>query len=485
MREKTGRNGSTGGAGRGPGRGAAIRALALVLFGCALGAGCDERGIGGAPAAPRCTDPAGSDCCGNGIREGAEACDDANGSAGDGCLDDCSIARCPGGLVDPNDGCADLAGGSCDELPTDCGPADRACTIDPDELRRVVSFLADDAQEGRQNDSDASLRVQDYLVRELRTFALPGAADGGFRQPIERGTNLLARIPGSDPTTNEVVLVGAHYDHLGTRGDRVFHGATDDAAGVAAVLAVGRAIARLPRAPRRSVLLALWDREEDGLIGSGTYAPNPAVPLADTVAYLNFDIVGSAPLRGFRRNTVLVGLDTSPDFADLVARTVAGDPLVAAPLSNLFGQGRSDHEVFAGRGIPVLFFSDATGGCYHTPGDDESTVHYGKVLRSAWMGTRIVQALADGPTRPAFTRPGLPLFSDAVALRDLLRRSLCETGESGVGAAELAAVEQALATLDGIAAHGEEAFGGQDPVVVAQTALSMVELLTSLPCQRN
>ena len=437
------------------------------------------------PAFAACSSPDDADCCGNGIREGEESCDDANGSDADCCRADCTTA-CPDGLVDPNQGCATIGGGACEEIPASCGPEDRSCTLDPAALRRTVSFLADDAQEGRDNGSEGSRRSRDFIVRQLSTFAFPAAAGGTFYEEIPGGggTNVLARIPGSDPSNQEVVVVGAHYDHLGA-GAVVFNGATDNAAGVAAVLEVGRAIARLPRATRRSVILAFWDAEEDGLVGSNAWASAPTVPLAYVIAYVNFDIVGAAPVRGFRRNTVLVGLDTSPDLPDLVARVIGGDPLSVAPLSNIFGQERSDHAVFANKGVPLLFFSDATGGCYHTPGDDESIVHDTKVLRSAWMAARFVQELADGEGRPRFSAPGLPLFRDAVSLRDLIRRASCELGESGLGPQEVATYESAAASLDAIVARGEGAFSGDDSVAVAQTALGLVNLLSELPCQRN
>ena len=94
-------------------------------------------------------------------------------------------------------------------------------------------------------------------------------------------------------------MVGAHYDHLGSScptavaGDTICNGATDNATGVAATLAIGRAIAAQSKPPRRSVILAFWDREEDGLLGSQFYTQNPLVPLADTVGYVNFDIQGA------------------------------------------------------------------------------------------------------------------------------------------------------------------------------------------------
>ena len=106
-------------------------------------------------------------------------------------------------------------------------------------------------------------------------------------QPFPGGTNVVAVIPGTD-LADEYVVVGAHYDHLGNScrvppgspTDTICNGATDNATGVAAVLPIARSIAAQPTKPRRSVVLALWDSEEDGLLGSLFYVQNPLVPLA-------------------------------------------------------------------------------------------------------------------------------------------------------------------------------------------------------------
>jgi hypothetical protein len=355
-----------------------------------------------------------------------------------------------------------------------------------DEIEAVITYLADDAQEGRNNLTPASQRVQDFLIARLQTFALGGAAGGGFRQPFAQGTNLLARIPGADPAAHEPVVIGAHYDHLGTSGSVVFNGATDNAGGVAAVLAVGRALARRPVPLARPVVLALWDAEEDGLLGSAAYVANPVVPLADTVTYVNLDIVGSSPVQGFRRETFLVGLDTSSAFPALVDTLTPGDPLTVGGLSAIFGQGRSDYAPFLGAGVPILFFSDTTGGCYHTPGDDLATVHLGKALRTAWAAYRLVVALADAPGRPAFTpAQSLPVYHDAVVLRDALERGLCNAAASGLTPANVATVQGWIADLSPIVAAGPAAYTSSDAITVGLTAISAVNLLGSLPCQAN
>src|SRR5262249_39157566 len=155
--------------------------------------------------------------------------------------------------------------------------------------------------QGRDNDTPGSAEAQAAIIRRLRRVARPlgeGRGAEAFRQRFtlgdQTGANLLAVIRGRE-LPDEYVMVGAHYDHLGTRSDAngagrshgtprgaVCNGATDNAAGVSAVLAIGRALATAPRPPRRSVALALWDGEEDGLLGSLYYVNHPVVPLART-----------------------------------------------------------------------------------------------------------------------------------------------------------------------------------------------------------
>lgn len=363
--------------------------------------------------------------------------------------------------------------------------SDDDCTITGGEITDVIAYLADDAQEGRNNLSPASGRVKQYLIERLQAFAVGAAPGGGFEQPFAAGTNLIARIPAADPKVSETIVLGAHYDHLGIDGAAVYNGATDNAAGVAAVLAVGRALANLPTPPPRPIILALWDAEEDGLLGSTAYTASPAVALADTVAYVNIDIAGSNPVVGWRRETFVIGRDTSDAFPSLLAG-VGGDPLALQALGAIFGQGRSDYLPFLGARVPTLFFSDATGGCYHTVADDLGTVHVGKVLRTAWLIFRLVRALADTPARPTFRDQTPPVtFDDAVTLRAALERSLCDATGSGVQATQQATIADWITQLDAIVARGPAAFTDVDLGTVGQIAVNGVSLLASLPCQRN
>ena len=172
----------------------------------------------------------------------------------------------------------------------------------------------------RQQHAVVDRRSQNYIISRLKGYGATGlnstaTGDDRFRQPFTAGTNIVGIIPGTE-LPNEYVIVGGHYDHLGSacRGsgavDAICNGATDNGAGVAATIEVGHAIADLPGGPRRSVVIALWDGEEDGLLGSAYYTQHPLVPLAQTIAYVNFDIQGANLLPSLRSSSFAVGAET-------------------------------------------------------------------------------------------------------------------------------------------------------------------------------
>jgi len=114
-----------------------------------------------------------------------------------------------------------------------------------------------------------------------------------FRTEMVTSRNVLGFIEGSDAELkDEVVIIGAHLDHLGKRGDYIFNGASDNGSGSAAVLELAQAFALNPVKPKRSILFALWTGEEYGMLGSRYYTDHPYFPLEKTVAYLNMDVIG-------------------------------------------------------------------------------------------------------------------------------------------------------------------------------------------------
>jgi len=370
-------------------------------------------------------------------------------------------------------------------------------------LRTVTHRLASDALLGRDNDTPESARAQRFLVRRLERLGTgldaTRSGEDAYRQPFvqsgQTGTNLLAVIPGRE-IPDEYVIVGAHYDHLDTRstpdgkcaargtpGGAVCNGATDTAAGVAAVLTVGRAIRRLG-SPRRSVVLALWDAEEDGLLGSLYYVNHPLVPLAKTVAYVNFDILGSNLLPSLRTTSFAVGSETGGSILeDVVDAAVGADALDTRRLSFIFGQLRSDYANFVSHRVPTVFFSDATGACYHTTGDDFALVNFPKLRAQSRIAFRLVVALAETTTSPTFTPPdpALATYADAVVLNEVVHR----------GGADLALFppsDQALlqgtdAGLAAIVADGPAQFDAGDVSTLLGDAVQTLAALARLGCR--
>lgn len=346
-----------------------------------------------------------------------------------------------------------------------------------------LEALANDEMEGRDNQTDGSARAQSYLIDRLDDFAEP--IGGDMRHPFAQGVNLLAMLPGTD-LADEYVILGAHYDHLGhdcagvTAADDICNGATDNAASVAEVLEIGRRLARTP--VRRSIVLALWDAEEDGQLGSRAYVAAPAVPLDATTVYLNWDDQGSNLLPSLRDLTIVVGAETGgPNLVAATTAAIAASELAPVTFSLLFGQGRSDHAIFAGAGVPTAFSTDATSGCYHTVADDLSAVDLAKLGREIDQGEGLARRLADTDAPPNFT-PGTPAatFDDATSLLDLIHRAQVDIGL--FPEASQADVRSYITDLEAIVAAGRDAFDDDAVNRMLAGAVKVVDALTKVTC---
>ncbi len=217
---------------------------------------------------------------------------------------------------------------------------------------------------------------------------------------VRRGANVVGILPGADPAlADEAVVIGAHYDHLG-RVDGVVHpGADDNASGTAMVVGLARAFAAAGGAPR-TLVVALFGGEELGLLGSRHYVREPAVPLARTVAMVNFDMVG----RMREHRLVIAGGDSARGLADALAPA----PPTRVTLE-LRGNpwGASDHSLFYDAGVPVLFFTTGAHADYHTPSDTADKIDADAMAEIARIAAAAIERLAGG-ARPAYARVAPP-----------------------------------------------------------------------------
>ncbi|HRE88412.1 MAG TPA: M28 family peptidase, partial [Myxococcota bacterium] len=304
---------------------------------------------------------------------------------------------------------------------------------------------------------------QSEAARRLITDALTGCGYEVTRQQTAGpGINLLARLPTRPgPTRARILLLSAHYDHLGVVDGEVMNGADDNAAAVGSVVEVACHISKIETSAARpqhtvELLVALWDTEEPPYfltpdMGSAYFAANPTVPLTRLDAVLVLDLVGQGLWPGFPAHVVL-GAETSPELARAVAKTPsppglevleAGLHLVERVVTNPDRvQPWSDYHAFRERGVPVLFFSNGQGHHYHRPDDDFEKLDLDKLSRQTdWLKT-LVGGLLAAPDKPAFAPHERPEV-DQRAARRLIELALA----SGQSFFERASLEADLERL--------------------------------------
>ena len=371
---------------------------------------------------------------------------------------------------------------ACSDTSDNNGDADPG--FDPVAL---LTTLASDELMGRDNLTPDSVRVQELLVEQLSQFAEPVYPDregiAGYQQEFDVGTNIMALVPGGE-LADEYVMIGAHYDHLAecadaTPDDMICNGAGDNAAGVAAVFDIVRDIIE-SGVPRRSIIIALWDTEEDGLIGARRYVASPIFPLEQTIAYVNFDILGANLLPSLQTYTILVGAETGGPNLQAAAREARkASNLNTVMLSLLFGQGRSDHAALEEGGVPAVFFTDANNGCYHTVKDDIDAVDLGKFEQQILAANALTRDLLATDAVPEFDADApVASYQDAVELLTIVQAAEVDFGRFPPD--EQVTAEQYLLDLRNIVDAGQDAFG---TAAITTLLLGAGELVTSLAGQ--
>ena len=343
-------------------------------------------------------------------------------------------------------------------------------------LRTHVTYLASDALEGRRTGTLGAQRAAQYIAKEFKQLGLqPGIRNANGAKgkdkaktylqyfpyvpraasphgvsphaspqtdvvkPEVPSANVIGILEGSDPVLkNEAILIGAHYDHLGRGGSGslaqreggIHHGADDNASGVAGIIELARTITTQRPKPRRTLVFIAFSGEEEGLLGSDYYVNHPVVPIADTVAMINLDMIG----RLKNRNLIIGGVGTAQEWRSMIETanlwqgmtvTAAGSttqgngmpvvvaangrPVVTSDSSKSFvltlnedGFGPSDHASFYKKQIPVLFFWTGTHEDYHKPSDTADKINYDGEAMVLMMVGRIVRDLDASDKRPTY-----------------------------------------------------------------------------------
>lgn len=285
-------------------------------------------------------------------------------------------------------------------------------TINRATAEAQVEFLACDEIEGREAGFQGGRVAGNYIASLLKQMGVKPLFDDYF-QPFEayrverqkkgklqvhpdsiaiikQGVhqkyymrNVLAKIEGKNK--DEIVIVGAHYDHLGIdpvlNGDKIYNGADDNASGVSAVLQIAKAFLATGKQPERTVIFAFWDGEEKGLLGSKHFALT--YPMMDKVkGYLNFDMIGRNNDESKPKHVVFFYTENTPAFGEWLKKDVEKYSLQIEPNYRPWDRpvGGSDNATFALRNIPIMWYHTDGHPDYHMPGDESSKINWEKLV---------------------------------------------------------------------------------------------------------
>jgi len=317
---------------------------------------------------------------------------------------------------------------------TPAAPTDSpgAAPLPAERFLSHIAVLAHDDLGGRGIGSDGIDLAAGYIAGQFAAAGLvPGGPDGSYfqrftvdRSSIWKGMlrfagkagqgdaaeplvarNVLGLLPGMGPHAGEYVVIGAHYDHLGTRGKRIYNGADDNASGTAGVIEIARKLACAGYRDR-SVVFAAFAAEELGLHGSAHYVAHPAAEMASTVAMLNLDMIGRLTPEDEANMLAVHGLGTGDSFRRIVERRAAGRGVRFIPEESALGP--SDHSSFYRAGVPALFFFTGIHGDYHRPSDDIDTVNAAGGAEVAALAHDIALEIINGDLAPGYVEVDRP-----------------------------------------------------------------------------
>lgn len=296
--------------------------------------------------------------------------------------------------------------------------------INTESLETNLNVIASDEMEGRDTGSEGQKKAGRYIIDFYKKHGIgfpKGATDYYQHIPasylnakrdegLNDSENIWAFIEGSEKP-DEIVVISAHYDHIGIKKGEIYNGADDDGSGTVAIMEIAAAFQKAKnegRGPKRSILILHVTGEEHGLHGSRFYSENPLFPLANTVADVNIDMIGRRDK--FHEDTnnyvYLIGSDyLSTDLYNICEDVNKKYKFMALDYKyndkkdpNRYYY-RSDHYNFAKNGIPVVFLFNGTHDDYHKPTDEVSKIEFDALTQRTKYAFAIAWEIANRENR--------------------------------------------------------------------------------------
>jgi len=303
-------------------------------------------------------------------------------------------------------------------------------SITTDDLKAHLYVLASDSMEGRETGKRGQKMAANYIANYFKEIGIPPYKNNSYFQKFKvrivkrygkwkkgsnkkylKGENIIGYIEGTD-LKDELLVITAHYDHLGIKEDSlIYNGADDNGSGTSSILEIAEAFMLAKKegnGPRRSVLIMPVSGEEKGLLGSKYYADNPIYPLENTVANLNVDMIGRIDDYHDNPNYVyLIGSDRLSTELHEISESV-NDKHFNIELDYKFNDEddpnryyyRSDHYNFAKNNIPVIFYFNGVHADYHQTSDTIDKIIFPKIEKISRFIFLTAWELANRDERP-------------------------------------------------------------------------------------
>ena len=304
-------------------------------------------------------------------------------------------------------------------------PSEYIGKISEKNLKTMLYTIASDEMEGRETGSKGQKKAGLYMIEQYKKNGIPfpkGAADyyqhipasylnARHNENLPDSENIWAYIEGSEKP-NEILVISAHYDHVGIQNGEVYNGADDDGSGTVALIEMAKVFAKAKKeghGPKRSILFLHVTGEEHGLHGSRYYSENPLFPLANTVADINIDMIGRRDTEHAKTNNYVYVIGADRLSSDLHNAVVSqNEKYIKMDLDFKFNDPkdpnrfyeRSDHYNFAKHSIPSVFFFNGVHEDYHGKDDIAEKIEYDALTKRTKLAFVVAWELANRESRP-------------------------------------------------------------------------------------
>jgi len=302
-------------------------------------------------------------------------------------------------------------------------------TISEDNLKTHLTTIASDQMEGRDTGSEGQKKAGNYIIGHYQNIDMPfpPTADG-YYQPVASeymkspwqpslpdSENIWAYFEGTDKK-DEIIVISAHYDHIGMKNNEIYNGADDNASGTSAILEIAETFSKVKKAgysTKRSILFLHVTGEEYGLHGSRYYTNhNPIFPLENTITNINIDMIGRRGYGKENNDNYIYVIGSDKLSTDLHKLSEEANKHVGLELDYRYNDlndpnkfyYRSDHYNFAQKGIPAIFYFDGIHDDYHQTTDTPEKIDFPLMTKRTKLIFALAWKLANTENRPVVDR---------------------------------------------------------------------------------